>query len=421
MFLKTLLAAAVLAVGFGFVSQPAEAACTQKLGAILPVSGAMGQVGKRIADTGRFAVKVFNEAGGVKGCKVDYLLRDTQGQPTVGVDAAKNLVDVDGVPALIGAISSGVSLPILTSVSAPSKVAQVSCCSSSPSFTKLAKEGKTGGYWFRTYATSRTQAAMAALIATDKGFKKTAVVYVNTDFGVHLAKQFQADMKKLGGNVGAVVAYNENQQSYRAEVTTAMEGDPDALFLIAFPVDGATLTREWLSLGGTNNLIVNNSLRSGDYVKAVGIKHLKNVIGYDSAQPRTESVASFNKLFEAEFNGPPNGPGLHSVFDAVTVVLLAMEASKEINGTNIRNNIRKVTDPNGVKVYPGAAGMKKAKALLADGKSIRYVGATGPLQFDENGDVSAPKLTWRFEGDSNVEIKYYSLEEVDALVRKLGG
>jgi branched-chain amino acid transport system substrate-binding protein len=109
------------------------------------------------------------------------------------------------------------------------------------------------------------------------------------------------------------------------------------------------------------------------------------------------------------------------VFDAVTVVLLAMEASKEINGTNIRNNIRKVTDPNGVKVYPGAAGMKKAKALLADGKSIRYVGATGPLQFDENGDVSAPKLTWRFEGDSNVEIKYYSLEEVDALVRKLGG
>ena len=53
---------------------------------------------------------------GVKGCQVEFVLRDTQGDPKVGVDAAKNLVDVEGVPALIGAISSGVSLPILTSV-----------------------------------------------------------------------------------------------------------------------------------------------------------------------------------------------------------------------------------------------------------------------------------------------------------------
>ena len=70
------------------------------------------------------------------------------------VDAAKSLVDVEGVPALIGAISSGVSLPILTSVAVPSKVTQVSCCSTSPTFTKLAKEGKTDGFFFRTYATS---------------------------------------------------------------------------------------------------------------------------------------------------------------------------------------------------------------------------------------------------------------------------
>ena len=191
------------------------------------------------------------------------------------------------------------------------------------------------------------------------------------------------------------------------------------LYRVAFPVDGATLTREWISLGGTDKLVVNNSLRSKDYLDAVGYKYLKNTIGYDSSQPRTESVDTFNQLFEQKFDGPPDGPGLHSVYDAVTVVLLAMEASDDINGTSVRDNIRKVTDPEGEPVHPGAEGLKQAKQMLADGKTIRYVGATGPLQFDQWGDVSAPKMTWRYTEDGTEEIKYYPLEEIDTLIQKL--
>ena len=99
-----------------------------------------------------------------------------------------------------------------------------------------------------------------------------------------------------------------------------------------------------------------------------------------------------------------------------------MEASgEEITGTTIRDNIRRMTDPEGTPVHPGAEGINAAKALIAEGKPVRYIGATGPLQFDVNGDVSAPKLTWRFEGGTNVELDYYSLEEVDALIKRLDG
>lgn len=419
MFKKSLLAVVLFAAVM--ITGAARAAdCPIKLGVVLPVSGPMGQVGERIANTGQFAVDQFNEAGGVKGCQVEYVLRDTQGQSAVGVDAAKSLVELEGVQALIGAVSSGVSLPILTSVAVPSKVTQVSCCSTSESFTALAREGKTDGFWFRTYATNRSQSAMGALLTTDSGFKKTAVIYVNNDFGVGLAKQYAKDVAKLGGTITKMVAYNESQQSYRAEVTSALEGDPDSVFMIAYPVDGATLTREWLSLGGTDNLIVNNSLRSDDYFKAVGTQYLKNLRGYDSAQPRVPSVASFNEMFEARFDGPPNGPGLHSVYDAVNVVLLAMEASDTITGENIRDNIRKITGGS-TEVTPGPDGMKKAKALLAQGKSIRYVGATGALSFDGLGNVQAPKMTWKLDGNKNVETGYYTTEEVAALIKKLDG
>ena len=414
------LSMATCAIAFtAFGSTAMAADCPVKLGAILPVSGPMGQVGERISDTGAFAVEQFNEAGGVLGCPVEYVLRDTQGQSAVGVDAAKSLVDLDGVQALIGAVSSGVSLPVLTSVAVPSKITQVSCCSSSESFTALAEEGKTDGFWFRTYATNRSQSAMGAKLTVDSGFKNTAVIYVNTDFGVGLAKRFEQDIAKLGGNITQMVAYNESQQSYRAEVTKALEGNPDSLFLVAFPVDGATITREWLSLGGTDNLIVNNSLRSDDYFAAVGSQYLQNLQGYDSAQPRLPSVATFNEMFEAKFETPPNGPGLHSVYDAVTVVLLAMEASGDITGENIRDNIRAVTSPDGIEVYPGPDGIKRAKELLAEGKTIRYVGATGALSFDQNGDVQAPKMTWKLDGDQNVETSYMTTAEGADLIEML--
>ncbi len=416
---KIIRIAAAAAMLGGLASTASAADCPIKLGAVLPVSGPMGQVGERIADTGQFAVDQFNEAGGILGCEVEYVLRDTQGQSTVGVDAAKSLVDLDGVQALIGAISSGVSLPILTSVTVPSQVTQISCCSSSESFTELAKEGKTDGFWFRTYATNRSQSAMGAKLTVDSGFKKTAVIYVNTDFGVGLAKRFEQDIQKLGGSITSMVAYNESQQSYRAEVTKALDDNPDSLFLVAFPVDGATITREWLALGGTENLIVNNSLRSDDYFQAVGPQYLQNLQGYDSAQPRLPSVDNFNEMFEARFESPPNGPGLHSVYDAVAVVLLAMEASGEVDGSKIRDHIRLVTAPDGVEVYPGPDGIKRAKELLAEGKSIRYVGATGALSFDENGDVQAPKMTWKLDGDQNVETGYLSTAEVADLIMML--
>jgi len=53
---------------------------------------------------------------------------------------------------------------------------------------------------------------------------------------------------KLGGQVLKTVPYNENQASYRAEVNTALAEKPDAVFFVAFPQDGATMTREWISL-----------------------------------------------------------------------------------------------------------------------------------------------------------------------------
>ena len=116
-------------------------------------------------------------------------------------------------------------------------------------------------------------------------------------------------MPKLGGEVVVKVAYNENQPSYRAEVNTALASNPDAVFFVAFPQDGATMTREWISLGGTQNLILNNSLRSPEYVKSVGAKFLQNAFGMDNASAGGPTVDVFKQAFQDKYGISSDGPG----------------------------------------------------------------------------------------------------------------
>ena len=73
---------------------------------------------------------------------------------------------------------------------------------------------------------------------------------------------YKAAVAKLGGEVIAEVPYNDNQPSYRAEVTKALASKPESLLLIGFPKDGVTIVREWLSLGGTKTIALNNSMRT---------------------------------------------------------------------------------------------------------------------------------------------------------------
>ncbi len=412
----------VLAIGSAVApSAEAQPACPIKLGGVLSLTGSLGPIGKPIADTARMAVEHVNSAGGVKGCPIEFILRDDQGQSTVGVDAAKNLVDVQGVPALIGAISSGVSLPILTSVAAPAKVTMVSCCSTAPTFTTLAQEGKTGGYFFRTLPTTKTQAYAAAKVSAERGYKKVAVIYVNTDFGVNVNKDYARAMQKLGGSVVVSIPYQENQPSYRAEVTRALGASPDSVYLVAFPQDGATLAREWISFGGTQNIILNNALRSDQFVKAVGARFLQNAFGMDNAQVSGPSVDAFNQAYQAKFGGPPNGPGLHTVYDAVVVVALAMQASKNVTGTEIRDNIRRVTGTSGTQVSTGVDGIRRGLELLKNGQSIRYVGATGPIEFDASGDVSGPALIYKIKDGELVTDRIMTLEDMQALMKQIDG
>ena len=409
-------ALALLAGSMAPVSIAHAADCTTKIGAVLPTSVDWG---RPIAETAQFAVDIFNESGGVKGCDIEMVLRDTQVDPKIGVDAAKALVDLDKVPLLLGAVSSGVSMPILTSVTVPSGVMQMSCCSSSTAFTDVAAEGKTDGLWFRTFATTRNQAAVAAKLIQERGYKSVGIFYKNDDWGQDIGKLVAADLETLGIEVTTSAAINDAQPSYRAEVTEVLKTKPEAVYMAIYPTEGISVVREWISLGGTQEMVVANALKSDEFRDGVGMQYLKDVVGHDSAPPRTDSADSFIEMYKARFDSEPNGPGLPNSFDGVMISLLAMEAAPELTGASIAEQVARVTDPSGTPVFPNVDGLKEARKLLAAGETVSYQGATGAVVFDKNGDVSAPAVAWAFSEDGTTEVSYFPLADVDAFIATL--
>ena len=407
-----------LILGLSALASGAQAQdCTTKIGAVLPTSVDWG---RPIAETAQFAVDQVNAAGGAAGCQIEMVLRDTQVDPKIGVDAAKALVDLEGVNVLLGAVSSGVSMPILTSVTVPGGVMQMSCCSSSTAFTGLSQEGKTNGLWFRTFATTGVQSAVGAKVAADKGYKSVAVLYKNDDWGQDMARLIAADFAAVGVEVTASVAINDAQPNYRAEVTEALKSQPEALYLALYPAEGTSAVREWISLGGTQNMILANSLKSDEFRENVGLQYLGSALGTDTASPRSDRADAFRSAYKDRFDSEPNGPGLPNSYDAAMIALLAMEAAgKDASGADIAAAVARVTDPDGTPISADTAGFTQAKDILKVGRNVMFQGATGNVRFDKNGDVSAPAVVWSFTDEGAQEVEYMSLNDVDAFITSL--
>jgi len=400
MFAKSILIGAALAA---LGSAPSLAACTKTVGSVMSLTGSLGVLGQKIAQGAQLGIADLNAAGGASGCKLKLSLLDDQTNPSVGVDAAKKLVDVQQVPAIVGALSSGVSAAILSSVTAPGDVVLISPASTSPTFTQMAMEGKTGGYWFRTTPSDALQGVAMAKVAHDAGYKRIAILYLNNAYGQGLSEQFADAFKSVGGTVTANVVYNPGQPSYRSEVGKAANPAPDALFLIGYPGDGTTVAREWIAAGGPQKFLLPDGLESQDFVNDVGTQYMKEVHGTAAGSDKTPSLTTFQAEYKAKFGALPTQAYIPNAYDAVVLIGLAMEESKASSGLAIRDAIRKVTDPNGVKVYAGTDELKKAASLLKQGKTIQYIGASGPLQFDKNGDINAPMVVWSVNDKGKVE------------------
>jgi branched-chain amino acid transport system substrate-binding protein len=390
---------------------------------VVSLTGAAGRYGQAASKAVELAFGELNKAAGAKGiagCKLALDLRDDQSQSSVGVDQARQLVDLKKVPAIIGSTISSVSIPMVTAVTAPAGVVQISPASSTPLLTKLAVEGKTKGWFFRTITADSLQGTAAAKYALDRGMKAVTIIYVNNDYGVNMMAEFRRAYQALGGKISGVTPYNPEQSSYNAEVTNALKSDPPALYFIGYPGDGTTIVRTWIQQGGPQRFLLNDGMNTADFIKGVGRQFLNNAYGTSSGTSRTPSTEYFAKAYPAMSGGlDADSPAADRAFDAGAILGLAIAQTGKFEAAAIRDAIRKVTSPGGEVVYAGPQGFARAMQLIREKKPLRYVGVIGPVQFDKYGDIAGPFRTWKISNGGVITVGQISTEDVEAIQARL--
>ena len=416
----SILSAAAFTAALVPLPASAQQPCTHTIGVVVELTGPAGRFGQAAAKSVELAFKEINEAGGAAGCQLAFDLRDSQSQGSVAVDQARQLVDLKRVPAIIGGIISSVSLPVLTSVTAPANVVQISPASSSPTLTRIAQEGKSNGIFFRTITSDALQGTAAAKYAMDQGLKKVAIIHVNNDFGVNMVAEFKRAYEALGGQITSTTPYNQGQASYAPEVTRALTGEPPALYLVAYPGDGTSIARTWISQGGAAKFLLNDGMNSADFIKDVGPRYLNDAFGTSSGTTKTASTEHFAKAYPAMSGGfDANAPAADRAYDAAAILGLAIAQAGKPESAAIRDAIRKVTAAGGEAVTAGPDGFKKALQLIKDGKPIRYEGVIGPVSFDQYGDIIGPFRLWRIQNGEVTTVGEMGADAVQAVKAKL--
>jgi branched-chain amino acid transport system substrate-binding protein len=104
---------ASLAMGVpAFIPRLGEAADTIKLGLLEPYTGVYAGPAENETRGFEMAIDMWNKRGGVMGRKIEIVKEDEQNDPGVAAQKARKLVNQDKVVALMGTVSSGVSLSV---------------------------------------------------------------------------------------------------------------------------------------------------------------------------------------------------------------------------------------------------------------------------------------------------------------------
>jgi branched-chain amino acid transport system substrate-binding protein len=343
---------------------------TIKLGAVLPLTGANATIGEDQQRGIDLAVADINEQGGVLGKDIEVVVEDSAGTPEASIDAARKLVETEGVPVVIGEYSSGNTLPMAQFLQREG-IVHLNVGSSSPDLRNV------GDYSFGVIGLDDVAGAFTAEKAWELGYRSASFLAPNNPYGQGLLGATEQAYEDLGGTIEESILYTEGKTDYRNEIQRLAAGSPDVLIYTAYGTEAATINRQAFELGLSEQLpffCVYLTLCAADSPPETieGQQGMEvNYIGPGGEDYQQAYQDEFGEDFASTFNG--------YLYDAVQLAALAIEEAGSAEPEAIRDALREV--------------------------DTQYDAVTGPIEFDEeNQRTEQPYIFVEVQDGKVVEV-----------------
>lgn len=334
-----------------------EARAVVKIGAILPLTGDLAKYGKTSQAAIELALHEVNAIASNSGLTFKAIFEDDAMNTARGVSAAKKLIEVDKVDAIIGPLASSITLAAAP-VAERAQVVLLSPGSSTPAVADA------GEFIFRNCLSDEFEGGqMAKLVQDDLKSRRIAVYHINNDFGVGLAKVFRKATESAGGQIVLEETFSQGSRDHRSALTKIKAAAADAVYLAGYDemisvfrqAKELEIKVQWL---GTT-FLSDQSLVDKMNGDADGTVLAAWVYRADSDEPR---IRHFVDKVQQKTGGISPDVFSANAYDAVYLLAEAVRL-RGVRPTQLREGLLAIRDYNGV---------------------------TGKTTFQPNGDVKKP-------------------------------
>ena len=327
--------------------------CGKNLAFLGALTGDAGALGQNMVNGIELALKEYNAEN--SDCKVDLKTFDSQGSPETAPGLATQIVNDDEIFGLIGPGFSGESL------ATGKTFFEAGLPSISPSATNVTITQQGWTTWHRVIGNDDAQGQADAKYLTETaGAKKVFVIDDGQDYSKGLAGTVR---EALGDALADSDQISVGQTDMSAVVTQVMASDADAVFYGGYYTEAGLLAKALRQGGFKGTFMSGDGSQDPAFVEVAGAEAANGAV---LSAPAAPAPADFG------------AEGLYATqsYDAANIFLEALQDG--------------ASSPEEINEFIGA---------------YEGDGVSGPISFDENGDIEESKIYAYFVKDGKLDVE----------------
>lgn len=303
-----------------------------RVGVNLELSGFTGPFGQSALSGMHMAVNKINRLGGIKGHKVQLIVRNNALSRAGAQRETIKLITEDKVVAILGAITSVNTLAILPIAS------ERHIPATHPRITM--ENGQVREYAFRTCFSDPYQGTVAARFALRSLHAQQAAILTEwtSQYSRTASETFDKTFVSQGGQVVLKAGYVRDQQDYTDLIERLREVAPEVVFIPGYYPEVGALIRQAHQAGIHSVFLGVDGWDSLRLISIAGADALKNAFFINHYFPGDPDpkVAEFIAEYEKEYYSTPDVMAALG-YDSVMLLADAMKRAKTLSPQDIRD------------------------------------------------------------------------------------
>lgn len=361
------------------ITVPALANDPIKIGVVTPLSGTYTPIGQQVRWGLELATKEVNAAGGVMGRQIQLIFEDEEANPSVAVQKAEKLFEVQKVDFLTGTVNSGSTLAVGQIAERAGKL-----IATTVSFADSITTDKCSPNVFRVNARAGQQAtALAAWVAKQKPKAKVFFLGPDYEMGRSTVATFKKTIEGLGATAAGEVFAPLDSKDYTQYFGQLRQAKPEVLYTSVAGNDTVRLLTQMQDFGLLGNLLVvgASGTVTSQNIAAIGTaaNGFGTGVGYSTQIDSLENK-KFVDAFRAANKADPDLYGADS-YGLIYFYKAAVEKAKSTETDKVREAMKDLSwdTPQGKKTMRGGdhQAIQPMYVVRVDGGQFKIVGDVG--------------------------------------------